>query len=69
MNQKMFNESKNMRNTLVSLTRQLLLLLLLITAGAQGAWGEITELPYHTDFASSVTPFEKTSGTTVENNS
>ena len=37
----MFNESKNMRNTLVSLTRQLLLLLLLITAGAQGAWGEI----------------------------
>ena len=46
-----------------------LLLFLLLTVGANRAWAQIGSIPYSTDFSSSITPFEKTSGTTVEANS
>ena len=48
---------------------RMLLFLLLMMAGAQGAWAGITSLPYSTDFSSGIEPFENTIGTTVETTS
>ena len=39
-----------------------LLLFFLLTVGVNRAWAQIGSIPYSTDFSSSITPFEKTSG-------